>query len=203
MTYIFECCIIKLSITKKVLQAGLSAAGDFIYFFWRFLMKKIGSILLILSVLLSTLFITSCSEDPELDPFANTYDKWYLYKKTVDVPVADKDTADTNKDGVLKGAKVYVKYNTSNGLEVMVVTTQKQTISYLGGAYEVEADVTTGGSQTFEDFASAKWKGLILLGSFIKEDPPTITVDLSSALKGKLNLRRVLAEFILNNLLGE
>ena len=166
-------------------------------------MKKIGSILLILSVLFTTLFVTACSDDPELDPFANTYDKWYLYKKAVDVPVADSDTADTTKDGVLKGAKVYVKYNTDDGLELMVVTTQKQTISYLGGAYEVEADVTTGASQKFEDFKKSKWKALILLGSFIKEDPPKITVDLSNGLNGKLNLKRVLAEFILNNLLGE
>ena len=166
-------------------------------------MKKIGSVLIILSVLLSTLVITGCSDDPELDPFANTYDKWYLYKNTVDVPVADKDTADATKDGVLKGAKVYVKYDLDEGLELKVVTTQKQTISYLGGVYEVEADVTTGATKTFEDFSSAKWKTLILLGSFVKEEPPKITVDLSQKLNGKLNLRRVLAEFILNNLLGE
>ncbi len=166
-------------------------------------MKKIGSILLVLSVLLSTLVITGCTDDPELDPFVSTYDKWYRYKKTVDVPVADKDSSDSAKDGVLKGAEVYVRYNPDDGLELKICTTQKQTISYLGGAYEVEADVTTGATKTFEDFSAGRWKALMLLGSFTKEEPPKITVDLSETLKGKLNLKRVLAEFILNNLLGE
>lgn len=166
-------------------------------------MKKIGSILLVLSVLLSTLVITSCSDDPELDPFASTYNKWYVYTDTVNVPVADEDTSDATKDGILKDAKIYVRYNTDEGLELKVVTTQKQTISYLGGAYEVEADVTTGATKTFEDFSSGRWKTLILLGSFTKKEPPEITVDLSDGLKGNLKLKRVLAEFIINNLLGE
>ena len=163
-------------------------------------MKKINGILIVLSILLATLFMTSCDTAPELDPFASTYDHWYVYYKPVNAPIANKDTNDASKDGILKDAKIYVKYNKTTGLDLMVINTKEQEIGYFGGAYTVKADVTTGATKNYppEEFEPAKWKALMLLGKFTVEEPPKITVDISTLLEGQFNMKRLLAEWLLS-----
>ena len=163
-------------------------------------MKKLNGFLIVLSILLGTLFMASCDTAPELDPFASTYDQWYVYYKTVNAPIANKDAEDTSKDGILKDAKIYVKYNKTTGLDLMVVTTKAQEIGYFGGAYTVKADITTGATKNYkpEEFEPTKWKALMLLGRFTVEEPPKITVDISQMLEGQFNMKRLLAEWLLS-----
>ena len=162
-------------------------------------MKKITKIFMVCAVLLGTIAMTGCGLNLE-----ETYDTWYKYDREVDLPVANADASDSDADGVLKNAQIFVRFNPNDGLEILVCTTKTQTISYLGGAYTVDADVTTGGSKVYgpSEFGTGKWKLLMLLARFKEEEPPTITVNLDNVLDGQFNLKRVLAEFILNNLLA-
>lgn len=164
-------------------------------------MKKLMNVLLAVAVLAGAVMLTGCEGGAD-EFISHTYNVWYKYNGEVDVPVANADSTNSSKDGVLKGSQVYVKYNTTNGLTVLVCTTKTQEISYLGGAYTVQADVTTGGSKVYppEEFGRAKWTSLMLLGNFVKEDPPAITVNLDDIMGGQFNLKRVLAEFLLKML---
>ena len=157
------------------------------------------NVLLVAAVLLGTMVVTGCGLRLE-----ETYDTWYKYDREVDLPVANADTSDSSADGVLKNAQIYVRFNPDDGLEILVCTTKSQTISYLGGAYTVDADITTGGSKIYpaSEFGTKQWAALILLGSFEEKNPPQITVNLDNMLDGQFNLKRVLAEFLLNNLLA-
>ncbi len=167
-------------------------------------MKKIINVLLALAVFAGAFMLSGCGEGAD-EFISHTYNVWYKYNNEVDVPVANADSSDSSKDGVLKGSKVYVKYNPSNGLTVLVCTTKTQEISYLGGAYTVQADVTTGGSKIYppEEFGRGKWTSLMLLGKFVKEEPPAITVNLDDIMGGQFNLKRILTEFLINTLLAE
>ena len=162
-------------------------------------MKKIINVLLALAVFAGAFMLSGCGEGAD-EFISHTYNVWYKYNKDVDVPVADK-TSNAN-DGILKGAQVYVRYDTTKGLEVLVCTTKTQEISYLGGAYTVQADVTTGGSKLYppEEFGRGKWTSLMLLGKFVREDPPAITVKLDDLMEGNFNPKRILAEFLLQML---
>ena len=167
-------------------------------------MKKTRVFLMIMSVLFAALCVAGCQQqEPEL--FTETYDKWYVYNKEIDAPIANADANNPNKDGVLHNAKVYVKFNKNDGLTMLVATTKTQTIEYLGGAYTVQADVTTGATKTYstDEFSAKKWKALILFGNFSREEPPTITVDLSDLMGGQFNMKRLLAEWLLNTVLAE
>ena len=165
-------------------------------------MKKLLNTLLVLIALAGTFMLTGCANDLD-EILAPTYDTWYKYTKTTNLAVANADSNDASKDGVLKNAQLYVRFNPDDGIEILVCTSQEQTISYLGGAYNVKADVVTGGSKKYSasEFGRGKWYALICLGSFVKEEPPTITVNLDNFLEGQFNLKRVLAEFLLNTLL--
>ena len=162
-------------------------------------MKKIMNVLLAVALLAGAVMMCGCSQTAD-EFISNTYDVWYKYNKDVDVPVAEKTT--NANDGILKGAQVFVKFNPDDGLTVLVCTTKSQEISYLGGAYTVEADVTTGGTRVYppEEFGRAKWTSLMLLGKFVREEPPVITVKLDDIMNGKFSLKRVLAEFLLQML---
>ena len=166
-------------------------------------MKKLLNILLVLIAFTGTIMLTGCQND--LDQILGpTYDTWYKYTKTTNLAVANADESDSSKDGVLKNAQLYVRFNPDDGIEILVCTSQEQTISYLGGAYNVKADLVTGGSKKYSasEFGRGKWYALICLGSFVKEEPPTISVNLDNFLDGQFNLKRVLAEFLLNTLLN-
>ena len=165
-------------------------------------MKKLLNILLVLTALTGALMLTSCTNDLD-EILSPTYNTWYKYTKTTNLAVANADSSDASKDGVLKDAQLYVRFNPDDGIEILVCTKKEQTISYLGGAYNVKADVVTGGSKKYgpEEFGRGKWYALICLGSFVKEEPPTITVNLDNLMDGQFNLKRVLAEFLLNTLL--
>ena len=163
-------------------------------------MKKITNILIILGVLATAFVATSCGG------VNNTYDTWYKYTETIDkLPIANAGTTDKGEvgDGMLKDAQLYLKFNDTDGLTIRVITLTKQTVSFAGGAYEIpDVTVAVGGEKTYStaDFGPVKWELLIRLGSFVKEDPTSTYTDISKALAGQFNLKRILAEFLLKML---
>lgn len=170
-------------------------------------MKKITNILIILGVLAAAFVATSCGA------MDHTYDKWYKYEHTGDLslPIAnagkiDPDGSDdpSNKgNGMLEKAELYVRYNATNGLTLRVITESQQTISFAGGAYEIPGvSMTTGGEMTYgpSEFGPVKWSALIRLGSFVPEEPPAITLDISQYLKGQFNLKRIILEVLIGML---
>lgn len=162
-------------------------------------MKKLINVLFILGILAGSMVLSSCG-------IKQTFDKWYKYNGTFDeLPIATAGTTDTGTqgDGTLKNAELYVSYNESNGLTLRVISKTKQTISFAGGAYEIpDVTVVFGAEQTYgpSEFGVGKWTLLVKLGSFIEEDPPSNYNDISAALKGKLNLKRIITEILLNML---
>ena len=165
-------------------------------------MKKITGILAVLAVLAGTILTASCDlYDQIKDYYEATYNTWYVYNKEVSVPVAGEDSNAT--DGMLNNAKVYVKFNPDDGLDVLVCTKQAQKISYLGGLYEVEGTVTTGGSKHYAPDATVNrgsWIAMIEAGNFKKETPPEINVSLDDLMNGNFNLKRILVKLLLGYL---
>jgi hypothetical protein len=162
-------------------------------------MKKITNILIILGVLAAAFVATSCGA------MDHTYDKWYKYEHTgtISLPVANADENDSTKDGMLKNAELYVRYNATNGLTLRAITKTAQTVSFAGGAYEIQGvEMTAGGEKTYDpsEFGPVKWSALIRLGSFVPEEPPAITIDISTALKGQFNLKRIILEVLIGML---
>ena len=164
-------------------------------------MKKIAGVFVILSVIIVSMVATSCGIfDRAKESLEETYNIWYKYNREVNVPLGE-----TEAGGTLSDAEVYVQYDADDGLTILICTTQAQEISYLGGAYSVTADVTTGAEKKYsaDEFRPAKWMALIASGNFEEEDPPTITVKLDDILGGNLSLKRFLINLAANKLLED
>ena len=170
-------------------------------------MKKITNILIILGVLAIAFVATSCGV------VDRTYNTWYKYEHTnpLSLPIATEGNVDANDptsaigNGMLEDAELYVKFNDTDGLTLRVITKTEQTVSFAGGAYEIQGvEFIAGGEKTYSTkvFGPVKWQALIRLGSFVPEEPPAITLDISQALSGQFNLKRIIAEFLINNLLA-
>ena len=168
-------------------------------------MKKITNILIILGVLATAFVATSCGA------INSTYDTWYKYEHsgTLSLPIANKGNVDQNDStstfgsGELENAELYVRFNETNGLTIRVITETQQTVSFAGGTYEIKGvKFVAGGEKTYstKEFGPLKWEALIRLGSFVKEEPPEITLDISQAIAGQFNLKRILAEVLLKML---
>ena len=162
-------------------------------------MKKITNILIILGVLAAAFVATSCGA------MDHTYDKWYKYEHTgtISLPVANADENDSTKDGMLKNAELYVRYNATNGLTLRVITKTEQEVSCAGGLYTISGvEMTAGGEKTYapSEFGPVKWSALIRLGSFVPEEPPAITLDISQVLQGQFNLKRIILEVLIGML---
>lgn len=172
-------------------------------------MKKISNILIVLGILAATFVVTGCGV------MDRTYNTWYKYEHTgnLSLPIANAGKIDPNGgddasnmgNGMLENAELYVKFNDTDGLTIRAITKTNQTVSFAGGAYEIPGvEFVAGGEKTYstKEFGPLKWEALIRLGSFVQEDPPAITLNISQALEGQFNLKRIIAEFILNNLLA-
>ncbi len=164
-------------------------------------MKKITRAFMILSIIVGILAVTSCNLiDSVKEAIEETYDTWYVYNSELSVPVAGENSS--SSDGMLNNAQLYVRFDADDGLEVLVCTTKAQSISYLGGAYEVEANLTTGGKKEYsiQEFGPVKWSALMATGRFEEDDPPKIDIQLDNVLNGQFNLKRLLAQLLLAQL---
>lgn len=171
-------------------------------------MKKVSNILIILGLLVTAFMATSCGK---LD---RTYNTWYKYDNTISqlpIGTAGKYTIEENgnpveKDGsgMLENATLYVKFNDTDGLTIRAITTTKQTVGVAGGYFEIpDVTIVTGFEKRYgkEDFGPVRWTALISLGAFVEEDPPAQWNDISNIANAKLNLKRLVTDFLLQ-LLG-
>ena len=154
--------------------------------------------------MLATVFVaTSCGS------VNRTYDTWYKYEHSepLSLPVADKGNIDQNDsssligNGELKNAELYLRFNATDGLTIRVITKTQQTVSFAGGTYEIQGvNFIAGGEKTYstKEFGPVRWEALIRLGSFVPEEPPEFNLDISNALAGKFNLKRIIAELLLS-----
>ena len=165
-------------------------------------MKKLTGVLTILAVMAGMMMMSGCELfNAVKDYYKSTYDVWYLYNKEVNVEIAEE--SETATDGILNDAKVYVKFKPEYGMDVLVCTTKEQSISYLGGAYEVKANLTTGGTKHYDEdekINRGTWIAMVESGKFTRQDPPKIDVDLDTLMKGNFNLRRLLLKLLTNYL---
>ena len=169
-------------------------------------MKKITNILIILGVLAAAFVATSCGK---LD---RTYDTWYKYDNTISqLPIGDAGTyTDSHGDtqtgtGMLENATLYVKYNEIDGLTVRAITSTVQTVGVAGGYFEIpNVTIVTGFEKKYgkENFGPVRWTALISLGAFVEEDPPAQWNDISNLANAKVNLTRLVTEYLINVLLG-
>lgn len=167
-------------------------------------MKKISNILIVLGVLVTAFMASSCGA------IDHTYDKWYKYEHTnpLSLPVANAgeytDENGTHQgSGMLNNAELYVRYNATNGLTLRVITKTEQDVSCAGGLYTISGvEMTAGGEKTYapSEFGPVKWSALIRLGSFVPEEPPAITLDISQVLQGQFNLKRIILEVLIGML---
>ena len=166
-------------------------------------MKKTAKIFLIMTVVVAALLTTSCDFFKRAKAYyEETYDTWYKYKKEVKIPIAG-DEGDNRTDGTLDHASVYVKFNAEDGLDVLVCTTQKQTINFMGTPYEVEANVTTGAKKNYpidEKVNAASWIVIMESGNFEEGNPPEINISLENLMNGKMNFKKLLVQLLLGTL---
>ena len=172
-------------------------------------MKKITRTLMVFAVLLGVFSITSCGLFESVkEALSETYDTWYVYNndgnRLVSINLDGPDESAT--DGVLSDAEVYVKFNDEDGLDVLICTTKEQTISYLGGTYNVSTTLTTGATKNYPPSAtinSASWLFMIDSGKFEEEEPPKIDITLEQVLNGEFSLKRFLVQLLAAKLLEE
>ena len=166
-------------------------------------MKKTTKIFLILTVVAAALITTGCEFFKRAKAYyEETYNTWYKYNKEVKIPVAGEE-GDNRTDGTLDHAYVYVKFNATDGLDVLVCTTQKQTINFMGTGYEVEASVTTGAEKHYpidEKVNTASWIVMMESGNFVEGNPPEINISLESLMNGKMNFKKLLVQLLLGTL---
>lgn len=168
-------------------------------------MKKISNILIILGLLVTAFMASSCGK---LD---RTYNTWYKYDNTINqLPIGkegkyiDENGDEQQGSGMLENATLYVRFNDTDGLTIRAITTTKQTVGVAGGYFEIpEVTIVTGFEKRYgkEDFGPVRWTALISLGAFVEEDPPAQWNDISNIANGKLDLKRLVADFLLQ-LLG-
>ncbi|MBR6341492.1 MAG: hypothetical protein IKR64_06300 [Treponema sp.] len=166
-------------------------------------MKKISKILIVFGVLAAAFVATSCGS------LNRTYDVWYKYTNTIaELPVGTEPENpaddDPNSKGMLKNAQLYVKFNETDGLTVRVITSTQQTVTCAGGYISIpDVTIVTGFEKKYgkENFGPGRWTLLIGLGSFIEEDPPTQWTDISNIANAQFDIRRLVADFLLQ-LLG-
>ncbi len=161
-------------------------------------MKKITCIFVVLAVLVGSLMMMGCGAN---DILADTYDTWYVYKRAVNVPSGEDDNSEAN--GMLKNAKVYVKFNKTNGLDVRVCSTVQSTVTFGGIPYEIQTDQTAGADMHYAidtKVNSVTWGIMLATGNFIKEEPSNVTITLDNLVKGEFNFKRFLAQLLLGTL---
>ena len=163
-------------------------------------MKKLINVLFVLAVLAGSLLLSSCG-------IRETFDTWYKSKGDIpQLPIADESQLLEGENGMLKDAQLYVRFNDVDGLTIRILSETIQTITIGGGAYEIDGiKVSVGTEKTYptSDFGLAKWTALIKLGSFVEANPPEIQNDIGQFFEGKLNLKRIIVEFLINKLLQE
>ena len=172
-------------------------------------MKKIRLLFAALALVFCAALVTGCGSAAD-DLFSGTYDQWYKYNGTTTIPLSSADD-DSSQTSTLKSVEVYCKFDPSSGLKVAIQASKAQNLEIFNGLATQTVNVTMGGTKdyTLEQFGSGKWSALYLTGKFEKSSTPKIVSSPSECIlldnfeNYKIQWKKVLANFILNNLLGE
>lgn len=170
-------------------------------------MKKFFNVLVATSILICGFVFTGCNAAAML---GSTTNQWYSYARTVDIPLGitgDEDDAVST----LKDANIYFYFDEEEGLTVAVQAETEESVDILGGLLSQKVDITAGASYQFENFNSATWLTLVALSGCCKCDEPKVVSDPEECLilggenakETKVVWKKVLAEIIMNKLLGE
>ena len=175
-------------------------------------MKKIFRTLVAASVLLGLSTFTGCSFLME-HKLKNTEGKWFKYEgKVPDIPLGLTDDSENDaQTGKLENAELYLYYNRDDGLTVAIQAESEQVIELFGGAASTTMKLVTGNVNTYENFTVARWITLSELAAMSPcEAPEVVTEPDKCILIGgeesndiKIQWKKVLANIIINKLLGE
>ena len=171
-------------------------------------MKKSNSLFAVLAIVCGMLMMSGCVFN---DPFAETYDTWYKYNSTVDVPTGTDGSEDDSATGSLKGAEVYIYFD---GESKLIVAIQKETTSTVDvpgshGLLQTDVTLTTGGVKEYQK-GKTTWDTIYSFGSWTRvSQPPKIysnpedCVDFTDALSNGIQWKKVLRRLLINKLLGD
>ena len=169
-------------------------------------MKKINSLFAVLAIICGALILSGCVFN---DPYASTYDTWYKYNGTVDVPTGNDDSEDDSATGSLKGADVYVYFDGDNKLILAIQKDTTETVDVAGGLLQTDVAITTGGVKEFEK-SKPTWVTIYSFGSWRKvSEPPKIysdpehCVNFTDAAKNGIQFKKMLKKMLINKLLGD
>ncbi len=170
-------------------------------------MKKSIRLLSVLLVLFAGCLVTGCMIQ---DALQDTHGQWYKYNKTVDIPLG-KTGEEDEAIKELKGASLYVYYETDIGLKVAIQAETKESVEVLGGLFSQDVDITAGAVYDFENFTDTKWAALVLVSGMAPSTAPAVYTTPEKCLilggekakETKVIWKKVLAEIILKKLLGE
>ena len=171
-------------------------------------MKKLFNVFIILSVLFCAVAATGCGD--VLEP---TYNTWYKYEGTFDIPLGSDTSEDADSLLNLKNSELYVYYDADEGLTVAVQSTKEQDVELLGGLTSYTVDMIIGGQKTYTkekgQFGPGRWTALMLLGTFEESNTPEIVknpeqcIDLSEGLQNGIQWKKVLKKILIQQLLGD
>ena len=175
-------------------------------------MKKIIRTLVAASVLICGMVFTGC--DMFLNfKLKNTEGKWFKYEGEVpDIPLGLTDDSKDDPDtGKLKNAELYLYFDRDNGLTVAIQAESKQTVELFGGAASTELKLITGNVNTYDDFTTSKWIALTEVAPMTACEAPKVYTNPDECLliggeesnNIKIQWKKVLANIIINKLLGE
>ena len=162
------------------------------------------------------LFMTACSSsgsDSGIESlFAGTYNQWYKYNGSAQIPLgaADDDTEGSNTS-LLKSVELYCKFNPAAGLTIAVQASKEQNIEVFNGLGTTTANVTMGGTKEYglDKFGMAKWIAVYSAVNLKSSSTPKIVSNPDECIKldnfdnFKIQWKKVLANLLVNKLLGE
>ena len=175
-------------------------------------MKKIIRTLVAASVLICGMVFTGC--DMFLNfKLKNTEGKWFKYEGEVpDIPLGLTDDSKDDPDtGKLKNAEIYFYFDRNEGLIVAVQASSTEEIELKDGLFQTKIEIITGNVKTYEDFTTTRWISLTEVAPMTACEAPKVytnpkecfLIGGENASDIKIQWKKVLANIIINKLLGE
>lgn len=162
------------------------------------------------ALLCAAAFLTGCSNG-DADPFAGTYDKWYKYNGSTSTILLGSSEDDSSASKTLKSVELYCKFNPTSGLIVAIQASKDQNVDILGGLTSTTVQVIAGGKKEYSAAQFGRGKWIVVLSAVpmsASSEPKVISspdqcIMLDNLDNFKIQWKKVLANFLLQKLLGE
>ncbi len=168
--------------------------------------------LFIAALVFTAAVLVSCGAKASLEElYSGTYSQWYKYNGSTNSILLGSSEDDSSASKTLKGIEVFCKFDQMSGLVVALQAATSKNVDILGGLSEANVKVTAGGKKeyTLSQFNQAKWIALFSIVPLTKASTPKIISDPDSCImldnldNFKIQWKKVLANFLLTQLLGE